>query len=58
MWSILKESVQHTEPSNKAQVKKVVVQVWKAIFQDKVVCRSLISSIPDILSAVIRVSGK
>ena len=56
--SIHKDNVKNKEPSNKAQLKKVILQVCKEIVQDKVGCRRLISSIPDILSAVIRVGGK
>ena len=56
--SIHTDNAKNKEPSNKAQLKKVIVQVSKEIVQDKVGCRRLISSIPDILSAVIRVGGK
>ena len=56
--SIRKDNVNNKEPSNKAQLKKVILQVCKEIFQDEVGCGRLISSIPDILSAVIRLGGR
>ena len=56
--SIHTDNAKNKEPSNKAQLKKVIVQVSKEIVQDKVGCRRLISFIQDILSAVLRVGGK
>ena len=56
--SIYKDNAKNKEPSNKDQLKKVILQVCKEIVQDKVGRINLISSIPDILSVVIRVGGK
>ena len=46
------------EPKNKQELKNTIKAVWKEIDSDKTLCKSLISSIPDRLTAVISVEGK
>ena len=48
---IVKDQVNHT---NKNQFKKAIVKAWKEIDKDKDLYRSLISSIPRRLKAVIK----
>ena len=45
------------EPESKAQLKPVIIQVWKEVNRDKAMFRRLINSIPKRLQAVIEVEG-
>ena len=58
VWAILKDRVKEKEPKTKAELKKVIIKVWKEMDRDKVLCRNLISSIPVRLQAVIDVGGR
>lgn len=58
VWAILKDRVKAKEPKSKAQLKKVITQVWRDMDRDKNMCKRLISSIPQRLQAVIDVGGR
>ena len=58
VWAILKEGVKAKEPKSKAQLKKVITQVWRQMDRDKDMCKRLITSIPNRLKAVINVGGR
>ena len=55
---VKKEKVMQAAPTNKAQLKRVITRSWREIDQDKQMIRSLISSIPKRLQAVIDVDNR
>ena len=46
------------EPKSKAQLKKVITQVWRQMHRDKNMCKRLITSIPHRHNDVINVGGR
>ena len=57
VWAILKQRVMEKEPKTKKDLKNVITNVWKEVDRNKELCRSLISSIPKRLKAVIDNGG-
>ena len=56
--AIIKDRVKGKEPKNKAQLKRIIISVWREIDEDKGMCRRLMQSIPARLEAVISVQGR
>ena len=55
---VKKEKVMQAAPTNKAHLKRVITRSWREVDQDKQMIRSLISSIPKRLQAVIDVDNR
>ena len=58
VWAIVKQRVKAKEPSNKAQLKRVITTVWKEINENVVLCNKFMQSIPSRLEAVISVTSR
>ena len=58
VWAIVKDRVKVKEPKSKAELKRVIIKVWKEVDMDKLLCKKLMQSIPARLQAVIALEGK